>query len=69
MRKIPKIEFSKITSLRALKVMNNTDDLQTLLEQPLALHGLADDSRAAAEAFIAAGTAANTVRSYQSAHT
>ncbi|MDD0976141.1 site-specific integrase [Pseudomonas fontis] len=37
------------------------------LTAPLALHGLAESTRAAAEAFIAAGTAANTVRSYRSA--
>ncbi|WJM95321.1 site-specific integrase [Pseudomonas defluvii] len=37
--------------------------------QPLVLTELADSTRAAAEAFIAAGTAANTVRSYQSALT
>ncbi|ERK99534.1 site-specific integrase [Pseudomonas sp. TYF_15] len=37
--------------------------------QPLVLAELADSTRAAAEAFIAAGTAANTVRSYQSALT
>lgn len=35
--------------------------------QPLVLAELADSTRAAAEAFIAAGTAANTVRSNQSA--
>ncbi|WGV20552.1 hypothetical protein QIY50_25420 [Pseudomonas putida] len=34
--------------------------------QPLVLTELADSTHAAADAFIAAGTAANTVRSYQS---
>lgn len=47
--------------------MNNTHPLEGLPNTPLALHGLADSTRAAAEAFISAGTAANTVRSYQSA--
>lgn len=47
--------------------MNNTLPLDGLPNTPLALHGLADSTRAAAEAFISAGTAANTVRSYQSA--
>lgn len=49
--------------------MNNTDSLQARLYNPLALHELADTTRAAAEAFIAAGTAVNTVRSYRSALT
>ncbi|MGY2960168.1 integrase [Pseudomonas sp. TE36184] len=49
--------------------MNNTDALQPLIDAPLALHELADSTRAAAEAFIAAGTSPNTVRSYQSALT
>ncbi|MFZ0155393.1 site-specific tyrosine recombinase XerC [compost metagenome] len=47
--------------------MNNTDPFEVLPIAPLALHGLADSTQAAAEAFIAAGTAANTVRSYRSA--
>lgn len=47
--------------------MNNTLPLDGLPNTSLALHGLADSTRAAAEAFISAGTAANTVRSYQSA--
>ncbi|WP_449103039.1 site-specific integrase [Pseudomonas extremaustralis] len=47
--------------------MNNTLPLNGLPVTPLALHGLTDSTRAAAEAFIAAGTAANTVRSYRSA--
>ncbi|GFM55912.1 integrase [Pseudomonas cichorii] len=47
--------------------MNNTYSLLNLFEAPLAPHKLADSTRAAAEEFIAAGTAANTARSYQSA--
>lgn len=47
--------------------MNNTVLLKNTLEAPLAVHDLAQSTRAAAEAFIAAGTAANTVRSYRSA--
>ncbi|MBA1204412.1 site-specific integrase [Pseudomonas capeferrum] len=47
--------------------MNNTDLQNWPLEAPLALSELAESTRAAAEAFIAAGTAANTVRSYRSA--
>ncbi|MDD2047749.1 site-specific integrase [Pseudomonas putida] len=47
--------------------MINTLPLNWSPNAPLALHGLADSTRAAAEAFIAAGTAANTVRSYRSA--
>ncbi|WP_191487895.1 site-specific integrase [Pseudomonas sp. FEN] len=49
--------------------MNNTGALQPSIDTPLLLHELADSTRAAAESFIAAGTAANTVRSYQSALT
>jgi integrase len=49
--------------------MNNTGALQLSIDTPLAMHELADSTRAAADAFIAAGTAANTVRSYQSALT
>lgn len=47
--------------------MNNTDMQNAAVSAPLALDVLAHNTRAAAEAFIAAGTAANTVRSYQSA--
>jgi len=47
--------------------MNNTYALQLPLETPLTVQELAESTRAAAEAFIAAGTAANTVRSYRSA--
>ncbi|WP_201192452.1 site-specific integrase [Pseudomonas fluorescens] len=49
--------------------MNLTGPMQMPSSQPLVLTELADSARAAAEAFIAAGTAANTVRSYQSALT
>ncbi|AFK72713.1 phage integrase [Pseudomonas putida ND6] len=46
-----------------------TEPVQMLSSQPLVLAELADSTRAAAEAFIAAGTAANTVCSYQRALT
>lgn len=49
--------------------MKLTKPVQMPSSQPLVLAELADSTRAAAEAFIAAGTAANTVRSYQSALT
>lgn len=47
--------------------MNNTVLAHLPLEAPLILTELSADTRAAADAFIAAGTAANTVRSYRSA--
>lgn len=47
--------------------MNNTLPVKSSSEAPLSLDFLAQSTRDAAEAFIAAGTAANTVRSYQSA--
>jgi integrase len=47
--------------------MNNTNELKTSIGGPLALDILAEDALEAAQAFIAAGTAANTVRSYRSA--
>ncbi|MBF8757259.1 site-specific integrase [Pseudomonas guariconensis] len=49
--------------------MKLTEPVHMPSSQPLVLAELADSTRAAAEAFIAAGTAANTVRSYQSALT
>jgi len=49
--------------------MKLTEPVQMPSSQPLVLTELTDSTRAAAEAFIAAGTAANTVRSYQSALT
>ncbi|WP_339476034.1 site-specific integrase [Pseudomonas sp. RL_5y_Pfl2_69] len=47
--------------------MNNTELQQAPFDAPLAVHELTDSTRSAADAFITAGTAANTVRSYQSA--
>jgi integrase len=47
--------------------MNNTIELKTSVDAPLELNRLADNAQQAAQAFIAAGTAANTVRSYRSA--
>ncbi|EJM56583.1 hypothetical protein PMI29_04942, partial [Pseudomonas sp. GM49] len=50
-----------------LDVIEITDQLPLLDETPLDLHFLASNAQEAAAAFIAAGTAANTVRSYRSA--
>jgi integrase len=50
-----------------LNVLNITDQLPLVEETPLDPHFLALNAQAAAAAFIAAGTAANTVRSYRSA--
>lgn len=47
--------------------MNKTIELKTFVDEPLELNRLADNAQQAAQAFIAAGTAANTVRSYRSA--
>ncbi|MBM5461549.1 site-specific integrase [Pseudomonas sp. P66] len=47
--------------------MNSTSETKLPTPVPLDLFRLADSTRFAAEAFIAAGTAANTVRSYRSA--
>jgi integrase len=47
--------------------MNKTNELKSTVETPLELNWLSDNAREAAKAFIAAGTAANTVRSYRSA--
>ncbi|MFJ3524247.1 site-specific integrase [Pseudomonas sp. NPDC090203] len=47
--------------------MNNTIELKTIVYAPLQLNQLADNAQQAAQAFIAAGTAAHTVRSYRSA--
>lgn len=49
--------------------MKLTEPVKIPSSQLLVLAELTDSTRAAAEAFIAAGTAANTVRSYQSALT
>jgi integrase len=50
-----------------LNVLNITDQLTLVDETPLEPHFLALNAQEAAAAFIAAGTAANTVRSYRSA--
>ncbi|WP_208605139.1 tyrosine-type recombinase/integrase [Pseudomonas abietaniphila] len=50
-----------------MNVMNKTIELNTAVDTPLELNWLSDNAREAAKAFIAAGTAANTVRSYRSA--
>ncbi|MBD9601143.1 site-specific integrase [Pseudomonas sp. PDM10] len=50
-----------------MNVLNITDQLPLVDETPLDLLVLAENSQHAAAAFIAAGTAANTVRSYRSA--
>lgn len=47
--------------------MNKTNELKTAVDAPLELNRLTDNAQQAAQAFIAAGTAANTVRSYRSA--
>jgi integrase len=49
--------------------MEITDQLPLVNETPLDLHVLAINAQEAAAAFLAAGTAANTVRSYRSALT
>jgi integrase len=50
-----------------VNVINVTDKLSLVDEARLDLHFLASNAQEAAAAFIAAGTAANTVRSYRSA--
>lgn len=50
-----------------MNVIDITDQLPLVDETPLDLHFLALNAQEAAAAFIAAGTAANTVRSYRSA--
>ena len=50
-----------------MTVPNNTDQLALVDATPLDPHFLASNAQAAAAAFIAAGTAASTVRSYRSA--
>ncbi|NVZ64365.1 site-specific integrase [Pseudomonas gingeri] len=50
-----------------MNVLNITDQLPLVDETPLDPHALAMNAQHAAAAFIAAGTAANTVRSYRSA--
>jgi integrase len=50
-----------------LNVIENTDAILKVEQTPLDLHFLATNAHEAASAFIQAGTAANTVRSYRSA--
>ncbi|MBD8479808.1 site-specific integrase [Pseudomonas coleopterorum] len=50
-----------------MNVMNNTHDILVVDAKPLDLYSLAETTARAAQAFVAAGTAANTVRSYRSA--
>ncbi|MBP2839264.1 site-specific integrase [Pseudomonas sp. PNP] len=50
-----------------MNVMNKTIELKMVVDAPLELNQLTDSAQQAAKAFIAAGTAANTVRSYRSA--
>jgi integrase len=52
-----------------MSVINITDQLTLVDQSPLDLHGLSANAEQAAAAFIAAGTASNTVRSYRSALT
>jgi len=59
--------FSDYWIYHTLNVLNITDQLPLVDETPLDLLVLAENSQHAAAAFIAAGTAANTVRSYRSA--
>jgi hypothetical protein len=52
-----------------MNVLNNTDQLALVDATPLDPHIMALNAQEAATAFIAAGTAANTVRSYRGALT
>jgi integrase len=52
-----------------MSVINITDQLTLVDQSPLDLHGLSANAEQAAAAFIAVGTASNTVRSYRSALT
>lgn len=52
-----------------INVLNNTDQLALVDATPLDPHVLALNAQEAAAAFVAAGTAANTVRSYRGALT
>jgi len=61
--------FFEQWNYHTLNVLNITDQLPLVDESPLELHVLAENAQYAAAAFIAAGTAANTVRSYRSALT
>ena len=53
----------------SMSVINIADQLTLVDQSPLDLHGLSANAEQAAAAFIAAGTASNTVRSYRSALT
>jgi integrase len=59
--------FSDYWNYHTLNVLNITDQLALIDETPLDPHFLAFNAQEAAAAFIAAGTAVNTVRSYRSA--
>jgi integrase len=59
--------FSKTWNYHTLNVLINTVQLLPVEVTPLNPHSLALHAQEAAAAFIAAGTAANTVRSYRSA--
>lgn len=52
-----------------MNVLNITDQLPLVDATPLDVHGLALNAQQATAAFVTAGTAANTVRSYRSALT
>ncbi|MGA9220139.1 MAG: tyrosine-type recombinase/integrase [Pseudomonas graminis] len=52
-----------------MNVLNDTDQFRVVSETHLEVHSLTQSAQTAAEAFMAAGTAANTVRSYRSALT
>jgi hypothetical protein len=62
----PTLEIGKC-KYNTVNVLNNTVSHSVTDELPLDPHALAQHAQAAAAAFIAAGTAANTVRSYRSA--
>jgi len=59
--------FLELWNYNMLNVIDLTDQLSLVDETTLDLHVLALSAQEAAAAFIAAGTAANTVRSYRSA--
>ncbi|MBD8120491.1 tyrosine-type recombinase/integrase [Pseudomonas lutea] len=52
-----------------MNVSDHTNRTNTITETPLSVHFLTESAYQAAQAFIASGTAANTVRSYRSALT
>ncbi|AZD61035.1 Phage integrase [Pseudomonas chlororaphis subsp. aurantiaca] len=59
--------FGRHWNYNTLNVIDITDQLPLVDEIPLDPHALALNAQEAAAAFVAAGTAANTVRSYRSA--